>query len=595
MTQASQMIASQYRNGEYNRRIWAGIVYNVKDYGAKGDGITDDTQAIQKLIDGLDHGRIFFPAGEYYLTRQGTRLLDYSGEYRGVSLVLEEKTNLSLWFEPGARIKVNMSDDVVSCGFWVSECTDLLFEDTEFIGIGTPANRLLEEGIGISIDHSKRIQVLRPRSTDMRGCARAYNSSNIRISDGFSTVSQSSKATGHFALYQSVDSEISNCTTYGSTLDGDTFIYGADSTNCNIVNSRSHAYAYGDATKTPFENTAQGIMVDSGGRNCKILDCYAYGYYYGLAVKNGSEGGVIQGCTAESCKVGVSAQQGEGTAPNNFVSILDNTIIPNGGNGNNSPLIGPIGDPIAIMVIDAYGGATIDNNSIYNSIDTEEQLDFYGIIAGISVNALDSSMGTLVISNNSISLENRNGTLFGSSRKNAILVTTQYRMVNVSITGNAFDLPQSGMTTNLIEAVNVFGLNITDNIFGVLATAGLPLIKLSGCVRAQVNGNGIGPHFGILQASACVGLSFNNNVVGESNAGIGVPTLDFSNCSYLTINSNVQIVELGLGQDGEFFSAHDGSNWITAQGNMLKIANKDSTNWYSTTATNFNIINNVVD
>ena len=47
-----------------------GIVYDVRDFGAKGDSVTDDTQAIQSLLDyAMDHGggTIYFPRGQYRL------------------------------------------------------------------------------------------------------------------------------------------------------------------------------------------------------------------------------------------------------------------------------------------------------------------------------------------------------------------------------------------------------------------------------------------------------------------------------------------------------------------------------------------------
>src|SRR5579859_7662039 len=44
-----------------------GSVYNVLDFGAKGDGKTPDSEAIQKALDaaGAVGGTVYFPAGRY--------------------------------------------------------------------------------------------------------------------------------------------------------------------------------------------------------------------------------------------------------------------------------------------------------------------------------------------------------------------------------------------------------------------------------------------------------------------------------------------------------------------------------------------------
>ena len=45
-------------------------IFNVKAFGAKGDGVTDDTAAIQAAIDsiGSEGGVVFLPLGSYKLT-----------------------------------------------------------------------------------------------------------------------------------------------------------------------------------------------------------------------------------------------------------------------------------------------------------------------------------------------------------------------------------------------------------------------------------------------------------------------------------------------------------------------------------------------
>lgn len=45
-------------------------VVNVKDFGAKGDGVTDDTEAIQAAV--TSNKSIFFPAGRYRCTESIT-------------------------------------------------------------------------------------------------------------------------------------------------------------------------------------------------------------------------------------------------------------------------------------------------------------------------------------------------------------------------------------------------------------------------------------------------------------------------------------------------------------------------------------------
>jgi len=82
--------------------------YNVKAYGAVGDGVTDDTTAVQAAIDAAEvsGGIVFFPAGTYKITspltvefgiilegvREGT-ILDFSGQSSGNAITIGHATN----------------------------------------------------------------------------------------------------------------------------------------------------------------------------------------------------------------------------------------------------------------------------------------------------------------------------------------------------------------------------------------------------------------------------------------------------------------------------------------------------------------------
>ena len=60
---------------------------NVREYGAKGDGITDDTEAIQFCIDNFPHRNIYIPNGEYLISQP---LKIHTGNEYQVNVILED-------------------------------------------------------------------------------------------------------------------------------------------------------------------------------------------------------------------------------------------------------------------------------------------------------------------------------------------------------------------------------------------------------------------------------------------------------------------------------------------------------------------------
>ena len=80
------------------------IYFNVKDYGAAGDGTTDDTNSIQNAMDAahIDGGTVYIPAGTY-LTSTITA-------YKDVSILGDNKAASILKASPGTTDVIYYSD-----------------------------------------------------------------------------------------------------------------------------------------------------------------------------------------------------------------------------------------------------------------------------------------------------------------------------------------------------------------------------------------------------------------------------------------------------------------------------------------------------
>ena len=67
---------------------------NIKDYGAKGDGIQDDTETIQFCIDNFPHRTLFFPTGNYLISKP-------------LEIYENNESQVDIYFESGSRLFTN--------------------------------------------------------------------------------------------------------------------------------------------------------------------------------------------------------------------------------------------------------------------------------------------------------------------------------------------------------------------------------------------------------------------------------------------------------------------------------------------------------
>lgn len=69
MATVSELTSKNISSAQANVQTWGNVLYNVKVYGAKGDGVTDDTAAIQQALDAAEGGgTVLLSEGIYKIT-----------------------------------------------------------------------------------------------------------------------------------------------------------------------------------------------------------------------------------------------------------------------------------------------------------------------------------------------------------------------------------------------------------------------------------------------------------------------------------------------------------------------------------------------
>jgi hypothetical protein len=120
---------------------------DVRGSGAAGDGVTDDTVAIQKILDNVKNGsNVYFPPGVYRISRT----LRISGPLLGVTVIGHGRETTLTWDrDPGG---VLFADDGVAYSRFVGLQFDGRNSDLERIAIALDDLRRLGE-LDLKINH----------------------------------------------------------------------------------------------------------------------------------------------------------------------------------------------------------------------------------------------------------------------------------------------------------------------------------------------------------------------------------------------------------------------------------------------------------
>ncbi|PAU63475.1 glycosyl hydrolase family 28-related protein [Pseudomonas sp. PICF141] len=326
------------------------MIFNVQNFGAKGDGITDDTAAIQSAIDAAaaaGGGQVYLPTGTYIV----------SGGEEPSDGCLMLKSNVYLYGDGMGATTVKVADG----------------SDTKITGVIRSAYGEETHDFGVS---NLTIDGNRDSTTGkIDGWFNGYIPGEAGYDSNVTLDSVEIKDCSGYGFdphEQTVNMVIKNSVSHGNGLDGFVADFLSDSTFENNIAYDNDRHGFNIVTSThdftltnniAYNNGGNGIVVQRGSEdipspnNITITGGEVYG--------NGAEGVLIKmssEVTVSGVDIHDNASAGIRIYGSNHVQIIDNTLT------NNS-----LGGPVPEIIIQSYNDTLGVSGKYFNGSDNTIQ------------------------------------------------------------------------------------------------------------------------------------------------------------------------------------------------------------------------------
>ena len=435
LTNDIETINSQLNNIE--DKIWE---INVKDYGAKGDGVTDDTEAIQNALDNIPpHGILKFEPYKTYKTTStlckygsnfkidgNNSVIDYKGTRE--ESILYVGSNLKKTFKNLTNFQINKQNKCIDLNYFLELYNALEVGDTILLTDNNSDNNGYKDGlltIVLSKDDNKiYVSNLAHKNINVTEVSIFGKSENITISNIDINCSGSKRSIG-LQINMTNKFKVSNC---------------------NINGDRGR----------------QGINVIGFSGN--IVNCTANNFFDELKIDNISGYGIavsgkniiVEKCLLENCKHTITASDRRFYSTN--IIYRDNVF--KGCNAETVKLCGAI--------VDIHGNAEgiVENNIIdageYHSgylmyLRNDNIVVKNNVLRNAKI-GIQKAIGFSDIATNNITIENN--TVYGEG--SIYIETSSEQISNVIISNNRLEKGSIYLGMNLSDIYK--NINITNNI-----------------------------------------------------------------------------------------------------------------------------------